>query len=190
MGQFIAAGVVEGLITNTTQWAYSIPFAVQWAWPVPLMVVCYLAPESPWWCVRYDRLEEAKRMIRRLSNKTEEEVNGTLAMMVHTVKIENEVSKGTSYIDCFRGIDLQRTEIVCLTFAGQVLSGSTFAYSPTYFLTQAGMSTSAAYKMNLGGTAIAFCGTVLSWFLIARFGRRTLYLGSKPCFAVFCSLSA
>ncbi len=42
---------------------------------------------------------------------------------------------------------------------------------------QAGMAASNAYKMNLGGTAIAFVGTILSWFLMARFGRRTIYLG-------------
>jgi hypothetical protein len=39
------------------------------------------------------------------------------------------MESGSSYIDCFRGIDLRRTEIVCMTFAGQVLSGSTFACS-------------------------------------------------------------
>ena len=40
----------------------------------------------------------------------------------------------------------------------QVLSGSTFAYSPTYFFTQAGIAASSAYKLNLGGTACAFVG--------------------------------
>ena len=35
---------------------------------------------------------------------------------------------------------------------------------------------SNAYKANVGGTALAFTGTVLSWFLISRFGRRTLYV--------------
>jgi MFS transporter, SP family, general alpha glucoside:H+ symporter len=66
-----------------------------------------------------------------------------------------------------------------LTFAGQVLSGSTFAYSPTYFFTQAGISSSNAYKLNLGGTGMAFVGTCLSWFLIGHIGRRKLYLGGE-----------
>ena len=61
----------------------------------------------------------------------------------------------------------------------QVLSGSTFAYSPTYFFTQAGIAASSAYKLNLGGTACAFVGTILSWFLLARLGRRTLYLAGE-----------
>ena len=64
-------------------------------------------------------------MLKRLSNKTDDEAKGTLAMMVHTVQIENQIVKGTSYIDCFRGTDLRRTEICCPTFAGQICSGST-----------------------------------------------------------------
>ena len=38
------------------------------------------------------------------------------------------------------------------------------------------MDSSNAYKLNVGGTATAFTGTVLSWLLLSRFGRRTLYL--------------
>ena len=140
------------------------------------MVVCFFAPESPWYLVRKDRYDDAKRVLRRLGTATEQEINGTVAMIVHTVKLENEVTAGTSYWDCFKGVDLRRTEVCCITFAGQVLSGSTFAYSPTYFFTQAGISSANAYKLNLGGTGMAFLGTVLSWFLIARIGRRTLYL--------------
>ncbi len=176
IGQFIAAGVLQGCIKIDSQWAYRIPFAVQWTWPVPLMCLCFFAPESPWFLCRKDRFEEAKRVLKRIGTPTEQEVNGTVAMIVHTVKIENEVTKGTSYWDCFTGVDLRRTEVCCITFAGQVLSGSTFAYSPTYFFTQAGISSDNAYKLNLGGTGMAFLGTVLSWFLIARIGRRTLYL--------------
>lgn len=30
IGQFIAAGVLEGLVGNITQWGFHIPFAIQW----------------------------------------------------------------------------------------------------------------------------------------------------------------
>ncbi|KAH8703986.1 putative maltose permease [Talaromyces proteolyticus] len=177
IGQFIAAGVLEGLIHRNDEWAYRIPFALQWIWPLPLMVVCFFAPESPWYLVRKDRLEAAKHSLRRLGgNKTEDQINGQLAMLVHTIKIESELEKGSSYLDCFRGTDLRRTEICCLAFVGQILSGSTFAYSPSYFFTTAGMSTDHAYQLSLGDTAIAFVGTICSWWLITHFGRRIIYL--------------
>lgn len=142
-------------------------------------MVCWLAPESPYFLIRKDRLEDARRSIRRLGgDKTDEQINSQLAMMVHTNKIESDLHAGTTYWDCFKGTDLRRTEIVCVTFMGQVLSGSSFAYrygwrlnilnltdgrSPTYFFTTAGMSRDKAYQLNVGGTAIAFVGTVLSW---------------------------
>jgi SP family general alpha glucoside:H+ symporter-like MFS transporter len=56
-------------------------------------------------------------MLKRLGTP-EEEANGYLAMIVHTVKLENQVTAGTTYWDCFKGIDLRRTEICCVTFAG------------------------------------------------------------------------
>lgn len=66
-------------------------------------------------------------MLRRLGDVSDEEVNGTIAMLVHTNKIENEVTQGASYLDCLKGVDLRRTEIACVAFAGQILSGSSFA---------------------------------------------------------------
>ena len=50
-GQFIAAGVNRGCVTRQDQWAYRIPFAIQWMWPIPIAIGVMLAPESPWWYV-------------------------------------------------------------------------------------------------------------------------------------------
>jgi len=95
------------------------------------MILCWFAPESPYFLIRKDRIEEARVSIRRLGgNKTDEQINSTLAMMFHTNKMESDLHSGTSYWDCFKGTDIRRTEIVCLTFMGQILSGSSFAYSP------------------------------------------------------------
>ncbi|KAK2811618.1 hypothetical protein FQN50_001960 [Emmonsiellopsis sp. PD_5] len=180
IGQLIAAGVLYALVGRPDEWAYRIPFALQWLWPTPLIIAIYFAPESPWYLARKDRLDDARRSINRLGwDKSTEQVNSQLSMMVHTIKLEAELEAGTRYIDCFRGVDLRRTEICCLAFAGQILSGSTFAYSPSYFFVTAGMSEDRAYQLNIGGTSIAFVGTMLSWWLITYFGRRTLYLAGQ-----------
>ncbi|KAI1501823.1 sugar transporter-like protein [Biscogniauxia marginata] len=177
IGQLLAAGILTGCLHIEGDLGYRIPFAVQWVWPIPLMVVCYLAPESPWWLVRAERLEDAKNSIKRLSGqKTEEQMNNQLAMMVHTTKIEAQETKGASYKDCFKGVNLRRTEIVCVAFMGQILSGSSFAYTPTYFFTSAGMATEQAFNLSLGAKGMAFIGTMLSWWLITYWGRRPLYV--------------
>ncbi|KAI1444308.1 sugar transporter [Annulohypoxylon stygium] len=178
VGQLLAAGVLRGCLHIQGDMGYRIPFAIQWLWPIPLMVVCFFAPESPWWLVRADRLEQAKHSIERLgSEKTDEQINNQLAMMVHTIRLEAEATKGATYLDCFKGPNLRRTEIVCVAFMGQIFSGSSFAYTPTYFFTTAGMDTAQAFNLSLGAKAIAFIGTILSWWLISYWGRRPLYVG-------------
>jgi len=84
---------------------------------------------------------------------------------------------GTSYWDCFKGFELRRTEIACICFAGQVLSGSTFAYNASYFFQTVGLKTHLLYQLNLGGTGLALFGTLINWFvLMPYFGRRTVYV--------------
>ncbi|KAK3711131.1 hypothetical protein LTR37_009918 [Vermiconidia calcicola] len=177
IGQLIAAGVLYGLLDLTGQWSYRVCYAIQWVWPIPIFIVILFGPESPWYLIRNDRIEDAHKALCKLDNKGEECHRQTIAQIMHTLKIEDQMESGSSYLDCFKGTDLRRTEIVCMTFAGQVLSGSTFAYGPTYFFQQAGISTDKSYQIAVGGTAIAFTGTVISGFLLSRFGRRTLYVG-------------
>jgi SP family general alpha glucoside:H+ symporter-like MFS transporter len=105
--------------------------------------------------------------------------------MVHTTKLEKEERLGTSYFDCFKGTNLRRTEIACGAFLSQITNGGAFAYSPIYFFEQANISPDQAYDIGLGGTGIAFCGTIISWFYISKFGRRPIFLVGF-CVMIFC----
>lgn len=40
-----------------------------WIFPVFLFAAMWFAPESPWWLVRHDKLEEAEHSVRRLNGK-------------------------------------------------------------------------------------------------------------------------
>lgn len=115
-----------------------------------------------------------------------------MATIVYTNNLEEELSVGTSYWDCFTGFELRRTEIACICFAGQVLSGSSFACkfiesscltlltvpdNSSYFFEQLGLPTQTTYSLNLGGTGLALVGTICNWlFLMPYFGRRTIYV--------------
>ena len=46
IGQLIAAGILKGFLNKPTEWAYRVPYAIQWIWPVPIFIVCWFAPES------------------------------------------------------------------------------------------------------------------------------------------------
>lgn len=187
-GQLISAGVQSGVSSNTTQWAYRIPFAIQWVWPIPLFFVLYFAPESPWHLVRTGKYDEAEQSVIRLSSSTQRaSAKQTVAMMIHTNDLEKDIDAGTSYWDCFKGIDRRRTEIVCMAFAAQPFCGSAMGGTPTYFFVQAGLPNSISFKMSVGGLGLASVGTVISWKLLHSFGRRTLYLwGLGGLTAILC----
>lgn len=141
IGQFLAAGVLKAMASRTDEWAYRIPFAIQWSepspfptntsivaddtvWPIPLIVLIYFAPESPWFLVRAGRLEEAAASVIRIQKKgSKVDPKDTVAMMVRTNEHEMQVSAGATYLDCFKGSDLRRTEIACFAWASQCLSG-------------------------------------------------------------------
>ncbi|KAI8623566.1 general substrate transporter [Xylariaceae sp. FL1651] len=176
IGQLIANGVLQGLVDNPTQWSYRIPFALQWIWPIPLIIILSFAPESPWFLVKNGQYVEAEKVLRRLADKSDEEIHATLAQMTHTIELEDELQSGTTYLDCLKGVDLRRTEIACLAWAGQVLAGAILAYSATYFFIQAGLTVDDAFKIGVGTNALSFLGTVLSWGLMTWLGRRTIYL--------------
>lgn len=176
-GQIVAGGVLEGLVNDKSEWGYRIPFALQWMWPVPLFILTYLAPDSPWWLVRKGRVEEAEISVKRLSSKEEEmDVSQMVAMMVHTNNLEKAMQTESSYWDCFKGTNLRRTEIACGALAGQIFTGLQFAYSPTYFFSLAGINPDQDYKLSLSGFAISIIGCGGSWILLNKFGRRTIYL--------------
>lgn len=130
VGQLISAGVLRGVSDMTSTWAWRIPFALQWLWPVPLAVGMLFCPESPWWLLRQDRLEDAERSLKRLS--VEADTKQTIAMMIHTDQLEKKTKSG-SYADCFRGVDLRRTEIAACTWAIQQFSGLPLVSFPSSF---------------------------------------------------------
>ncbi|KIX06250.1 uncharacterized protein Z518_04225 [Rhinocladiella mackenziei CBS 650.93] len=178
IGQLVAAGVLRACLSRDDEWGFRIPFSIQWVWPSFLIPLLCFAPESPWHLVRIQRLEEAEKSLRRLQRASAKiDVKMALASIVHTNNLEEELSVGTSYIDCFTGFELRRTEIACICFAGQVLSGLPFAYNASYFFEQVGLAAETTYTLNIMGTGLAFIGTLVNWFyLMPYMGRRTMYV--------------
>lgn len=173
--------------TRTDKWGYKIPFALQWMWPVPLIIGITFAPESPWWLVRKGRHEDARKALQRLTVPERDpdfNVDETIAMIRSTNEMEKSLSEGVSYRDCFKGVDLRRLEIVCVTWSIQFLCGSSFMIYSTYFYQQAGLATSNAFTMTIVMYVMGGIGTVTSWLLMGKLGRRTMYLSGQGAMAL------
>lgn len=153
IGHLIAAGVCQGLLNVEGEWSWRIVYAAQWAWPVPLAIACWFAPESPWWLTRKDRIEDARKSLRRLCTAPPDVINpdNTLAMIQGTLQLEKEEMKiQGSYLDCFRDTNLRRTEVAVVSWGGQILPGFVIQNYATYFFTLAGLSASNSFKISLG----------------------------------------
>ncbi|PVH81852.1 sugar transporter [Cadophora sp. DSE1049] len=189
MGQLIANGVIAGTSRLDTHWAYSAPFATQWFWPLVILIGMPFAPESPWWLVRKGRFEDAEKSLQKLSSKGMD-VKPTLAMIIETDRFEVEMETGTTYLDCFKKINWRRTEISIGVYTIQVFSGIYLVGYATYFFQLAGLPGSKAFDMGVGYLAVGFCGTVASWFLINKVGRRRIYCCGLATLAVMMFLIA
>lgn len=133
------------------------------------------APESPWYLVRQDRLDEARATLTSLYG-SEEEVNIKLAAIEQTVH-EDRLAKESRWIDCFRGTNRIRTFISIGGFACQHFAGIIFVlgYS-TYFFQLAGLDTSKSFDLGVGVTACGLAGNLLSWVVVNSYGRRKVFV--------------
>lgn len=180
-GQIFASGIMKNSQQNlaSSDMGYKLPFALQWIFPAPLAIGIFLAPESPWWLVRKNKVSEAKQSLNRiLSGKGEEkeiQVNMTLEQIKLTIAKEREAEgKSGSIRECFRGLNLRRTRIACLTWIAQNSSGSVLLGYSTYFFERAGMATDSAFTFSIIQYCLGLAGTICSWFISARVGRWTI----------------
>jgi SP family general alpha glucoside:H+ symporter-like MFS transporter len=176
MGQFIQTGVTRGFINRTDQWAYRIPFAIQWIWPIVLLAGLPFVPESPWWFIRQNDMDSAERSLKQLVIATSKvDTTEVLAMMVKTDAFEHEIDVGTTYADCWKGSNRRRMEICILLFVIQNFSGNPVGFA-TYFFEQIGLNSVQSFDMGVGLNGLGFVGTLCSAIPLIYFGRRPSYI--------------
>ena len=168
-------------------------------WPVPILAGVLLAPESPWWFVRHGNKPAAKKSLLRLTSRNQPDFSPdeTIAMIEHTNELEKNMQEGVTYFDCFKGVDLRRTEIVVGIWLVQTLGGQNLMGYFAYFLlvlcllgwqytdgfhsVQAGMDSTNSFSLSMGQYALGIVGTAGSWFLMSRVGRRRIHFSGLCC---------
>lgn len=179
MGQLIAAGVLRGCQTLGNDWGWRIPFAIQWTWAPFILIGTYFAPESPWWLVRKSRYEDARQSVLKSTTPQPDidfHPDRVVAMIKHTNDLEESMHGGVNYLDCLKGVEKRRTLIACVVWLTQAWCGAAMTGFAVQIYREAGLNAENALNMNIGQYALGFVGTIISWFLMRRLGRRTLYV--------------
>lgn len=191
IGQIIAQGTLRGLVDTRSQWSYRIPFAIQWFWAGLVLIITFFAPESPWFLVRKGKLEQAREVLVRLAEKDQNfNPDNVIAMMQHTDLVEKQLNNGkkdrddVTFLECFRGKNLRRTEIASCIFVTQNLSGLPSLGFSAYYLQAIGFRIKRIFDVTLGMYGLGLIASLLSLILLKFFGRRTMYLSGL----VGCSL--
>lgn len=105
------------------------------------------APESPYWLIRQNRKEDAKSSLMKLSSsKHRPDLDAVLLMIEQTDILEQELEASTTYSDCFKGVNLKRTEISVMVYLIQVISGNPMIGYANFFFIQAGLNSSDAFN--------------------------------------------
>ncbi|CAH0056873.1 unnamed protein product [Clonostachys solani] len=192
IGQLIAAGVLRGFLGMQSDWSYRIPYSLQWIWPPLIILGTLFAPESPWWLVRRGRLADAKKSLLSLTNAKSDvnfDVDDQIALIKATDELEKSNAEGTNYWDCFKGVDLRRTEIASVSYLAQAWCGTSLMGYSVQFYERAGLSTDNSFNLNIGQSAMGLVGVVLSWILMGRFGRRHIYLTGLATLLVILTIA-
>ncbi|OJJ42780.1 hypothetical protein ASPZODRAFT_155048 [Penicilliopsis zonata CBS 506.65] len=190
-GILLSSGVVRAVAGIEGNLAWRLPFVLQWIWPIPLLIGAYFAPESPWNAVRRGKPEEARQALHRLARESpnrEREVEASLAYIQHTTKLEQAETAGASFLECFQGTNLRRTEINCVVWAAQILCGNALLGYSVEFLEAAGFSELQAFDVNISLSACYIIGGVICWLLFPHLGRATIYMGGLT-FMFFCLIA-
>ena len=164
MGIFLSSGIVRATLPIQSEWAYRLPFAIQWAFPIPLFLIALFAPESPWWLQRNGRDEEAARALRQLSDPChwdEDKLQADLTLLRYTNALES-TQANVSIKEPFQSHNRVRTETACVVWATQWLCGNTLIGFAVLFLQRAGLSSSASFDFNLSMNSMYIVGTIIS----------------------------
>jgi SP family general alpha glucoside:H+ symporter-like MFS transporter len=175
VGQLLADGLATSFEKRSDDWSYKGPLAFQWLFCLALLVGIPFAPESPWYLVRIGKPEKAKESLRRLSWDGVNDLDIVVDNIFKTDQLEREYQETSTYIDCFRGTNLRRTEICALSYLCQTLCGNPLTSYTVYFLQVAGLGVQESFIMGVGNMALgvfAYCVTIVA---LCYWGRRSIF---------------
>jgi len=109
---------------------------------------------------------------------SDKDVDIHTAILIKTIREEQaqkELERG-SYLECFRGTDLQRTLTAVFLYTSQNWGGAAFLTQSICFLIIAGLPAIHAFDVSIGGFGLSLLIIIGSWFVTGYFRRRSAFI--------------
>jgi hypothetical protein len=113
--------------------------------------------------VRRGRVEDAKKSLSRLTSPTcgiPIDIDREISIIQATTEQDIFLSHGAGLTDCFKGVNIRRTEIVIVAWMIQTLCGFGLVSYAVVFLEQAGLSQTNSFSFNIGIFGLGWLGTL------------------------------
>ncbi|KAH8760716.1 general substrate transporter [Hyaloscypha sp. PMI_1271] len=188
IGLLLASCVDYATENRTDSGSYRIPMALQLLWALILAGGLLWLPESPRYFVMKGHLDKAAQVLERLRDQPpgSELVRAELTEIIANHEYEMSVIPQSGYFsswaNCFRGSLLNPASNLRRTILGTSLqmmqqwTGINFIfYFGTTFFMQLG-TISNPFLISLITTLVNVCSTPISFWIIERFGRRTIMI--------------
>ncbi|KAL2851064.1 general substrate transporter [Aspergillus pseudoustus] len=180
VGQLIGTSIVYARVTMLERASYQVPIATQWAFSGAIMLIGLIIPESPIYYLKKNNMDKAARCYSRLYHGTDH--SAAITRMKETLDYEkaNELhgKQSSLLLECFRGVNWRRTRIAILAVSLQQCLGMSYVGHCAYILQQAGMAASKSLMLMQVAISVGLPANIISWFLMATLGRRTIILYS------------
>lgn len=183
------------LISNTTstredRWAYRAIFCSQWAFAGFAMVILGFLPESPYHHIMTNNHDKALKALRKIYRKPGV-AESQLIIIEATVAEAKALANSGSYMELFNKQNLKRTIAATSPFLMQPMSGLAYVGSyQTYYYQLSGFDTQKSFQVSCGGQALSVSGTIASFFMVDRFGRRFVILYGVISLGILNALTA
>ncbi|KAK7226771.1 hypothetical protein V2G26_014774 [Clonostachys chloroleuca] len=174
LGPLVSALIVKYTGVFENRWAYRSVFCAQYGFAFVVTMFIFFMPESPWWLVSKGREAAAVKSLDSLGYRGNDG-RIKLSVIKYTLEKVRAETEGVTYLECFRTTNLRRTVISIAPKCMQAFSGITFASSyATYYMQLAGYSASKSFTLQIVQQVVSMVGSVMSWYMVDRVGRRNL----------------
>lgn len=178
IGPFIAVLIVNSISDSPDRIAYRGIFLTQWAFSGISIVLLFFLPDSPYYYILRKREDLAIKALEKLY-KDEALVQVQFCIVKSTIEEAeaNKAASSGSFVECFNKANLKRTLVAVSPFLMQPMSGLAYVGSyGTYYIQRSGFTTSQSFQLSCGAQALSIFGSIASWFVLDRWGRRFVVL--------------